>query len=133
MGDDPFSLADLPEDKDDKAYCLEGIYPDKYNGEHIQTTRFLNMFNQFMLMNYKADIAKDPVMRSLYFLSLLKGPKCKGWVDMADKWLQLVIDDPSIIPCWSNIWLDVTDYLLLHNSFPSFFVLNSGPVPFLLT
>jgi len=56
MGDDPFSLVDLPEDKDDKACCLEGIHPDKYNGEHVQTTRFLNMFNQFMLMNYKADI-----------------------------------------------------------------------------
>ena len=51
-----------------------------------------------MLMNYKADIAKDPIMRSIYFLSLLEGPKCKGWVDMADKWMQLVTHDPSTIP-----------------------------------
>ena len=69
--------------------------------------RFLNLFNRFMLMNYKADIAKDPVMRCLYFLSLLEGPKCKGWVDMANKWLQLVINDPSMIPCQSNIWLEL--------------------------
>jgi len=98
-GDDPFSIANLPEDKDDKARCLKGIHPEKYNGDHAQTTRFLNTFNQFMLMNYKADIAKDPIMRSLYFLSLLEGPKYEGWVDMADKWLQMVVNDPSMIPC----------------------------------
>ena len=51
-----------------------------------------------MLMNYKADIAKDPIMQGIYFLSLLEGPKCEGWVDMADKWMQLVAHDPSIIP-----------------------------------
>jgi len=84
-GDDPFSLANLPEDKEDKARHLEGIHPDKYNGDCMQTTRFLNMFNWFMLMNYKADIAKDPIRRTLYFLSLLEGPKCKGWVNLADK------------------------------------------------
>jgi len=52
-----------------------------------------------MLMNYKADIAKDPIMHSIYFLSLLEGPKCKGWVDAADRWLRHVVEDPSIIPC----------------------------------
>ena len=104
-GDDPFTFADLPdEDKDDKACYLEGIHPDKYNGDRSQTTRFLNTFNRFMLMNYKANIAKDPIMQSIYFLSLLEGPKCKGWVDMADKWMQLVAHNPSIIPCQSNIW-----------------------------
>ena len=104
-GDDPFTFGDLPDkDKDDKGYCLEGIHPDKYNGDWYQMTRFLNTFNQFMLINYKADIAKDPIMQSIYFLSLLEGPKCKGWVDIADKWLQQVADDPSIISCRTNIW-----------------------------
>ena len=98
-GDNPFTFGDLPEkDKDDKGHCLEGIHPDKYNGDRSQTIRFLNTFNQFMLMNYKADIAEDPIMQSIYFLSLLEGPKCEGWVDMADKWMQLVAHDPSIIP-----------------------------------
>ena len=97
--DDPFTFGNLlDEDKDDKACRLEGIHPDKYNGDRSQTTRFLSTFNRFMLMNYKADIAKDPIMRSIYFLSLLEGPKCEGWVDMADKWMQLVAHDPSIIP-----------------------------------
>ena len=98
-GDDPFTFGDLPDkDKDDKGCHLEGIHPDKYNGDRSQTTRFLNTFNQFMLMNYKADITKDPIMQSIYFLSLLEGPKCEGWVDMADKWMQLPAYDSSIIP-----------------------------------
>ena len=99
MEDDPFTFGNLlDKDKDDKARRLKGIHPDKYNGDRSQMTRFLSTFNRFMLMNYKADIAKDPIMRSIYFLSLLEGPKCEGWVDMADKWMQLVAHDPSIIP-----------------------------------
>ena len=58
-------------------------------------------------MNYKANITKDPIMQSIYFLSLLEGPKCKRWVDSTDKWLQLVAQDPSMIPHWSNIWFEL--------------------------
>jgi len=105
-GDDPFSLENLPQDdKEDKARRLEGIHPDKFNGDRSQTTWFLATFNRFMLMNYRADIAKDPIMHSIYFLSLLEGPKCEGWVDAADRWLRHVIEDPSMIPCQSNTWL----------------------------
>jgi len=104
-GDDPFSLENLPQnDKEEKAHQLEGIHPDKFNGDRSQTTRFLAAFNRFMLMNYKADIARDPIMHSIYFLSLLEGPKCKGWVDAADRWLRHIVEDPSMIPCWSNAW-----------------------------
>ena len=107
-GDDPFTFGNLlDEDKNDKARRLEGIHPDKYNGDQSQMTRFLSTFNQFMPMNYKADIAKDPIMWSIYFLLLLEGPKCEGWVDMADKWMQLVAHDPSIIPWQSNIWCEL--------------------------
>jgi len=105
-GDDPFSLENLPkDDKEDKAHQLEGIHPDKFNGDRSQTTRFLATFNRFMLMNYRADIAKDPIMHSIYFLSLLEGPKCEGWVDAADRWLRHVVEDPSMIPRQSNAWL----------------------------
>jgi len=108
-GDDPFSLGNLPQDndKEEKAWQLEGIHPDKYNGDCSQTTRFLASFNQFMLMNYKADIAKDPIMHSIYFLSLLEGPKCKGWVDAADRWLWQVVEDPSMLPYRSNAWFEL--------------------------
>jgi len=60
-----------------------------------------------MLMNYRADIAKDPIMHSIYFLSLLEGPKCKGWVDTADRWLRHIVEDPSMIPCQSNAWKEL--------------------------
>jgi len=107
-GDDPFTLESLlQDDKEDKAHQLEGIHPDKFNGDHSQTTRFLAAFNRFMLMNYKADIAKDPVMHSIYFLLLLEGPKCEGWVDAADRWLHHVVEDPSMIPHRSNAWKEL--------------------------
>jgi len=60
-----------------------------------------------MLMNYKADITKDPIMHSIYFLSLLEGPKCEGWVNAADRWLHHVIEDPSMIPHRSNAWKEL--------------------------
>jgi len=60
-----------------------------------------------MLMNYRADIAKDPIMHSIYFLSLLEGPKCEGWVDAADRWLRHIVEDPSMIPRRSNAWLEL--------------------------
>jgi len=107
-GDDPFSLENLPQDdKEDKACRLKGIHPDKFNGDRSQTTRFLATFNRFMLMNYRADIAKDLIMHSIYFLSLLEGPKCEGWVDAADRWLCHIIEDPSMIPRRSNAWLEL--------------------------
>jgi len=107
-GDNPFSLENLPQDdKEDKARQLEGIHPDKFNGDRFQTTRFLATFNWFMLMNYRADIAKDPIMHSIYFLSLLEGPKCEGWVDAADRWLRHVVEDPSMIPRRSNAWKEL--------------------------
>ena len=107
-GDDPFTLENLPlEDKEDKACRLEGIHPDKFNGDRSQTTRFLATFNRFMLMNYRADIAKDPIMHSIYFLLLLEGPKCEGWVDTADRWLHHVVEDPSMIPRQSNAWKEL--------------------------
>jgi len=106
--DDPFSLENLPQDdKEEKAHWLEGIHPDKFNGDHSQTTRFLAAFNWFMLMNYKANIAKDPIMHSIYFLSLLEGPKCEGWVNAADRWLRHIVKDPSIIPWWSDAWVEL--------------------------
>jgi len=107
-GDDPFSLENLPkDDKEDKACRLKGIHPDKFNGDRSQTTRFLATFNRFMLMNYRADITKDPIMHSIYFLSLLEGPKCEGWVDAADRWLRHVVEDPSMIPRRSNAWKEL--------------------------
>jgi len=99
-GDDPFGFNDLmdePERTNDKGRRLEGIHPDKFEGDRSKTRRFLNQFNRFMLMNRKADIAKDPISKCIYFMSLLDGEKVNGWVDMAFKWLEEIEADPSLI------------------------------------
>jgi len=80
-GDNPFGFKDLldePERMDDKGRCLEGIHPDKFEGDRSKTRQFLNQFNRFMLMNRKADIAKDHISKCIYFMSLLDGEKVNG-------------------------------------------------------
>jgi len=57
-----------------------------------------------MLMNRKADIAKDPISKCIYFMSLLDGEKVNGWVDMAFNWLEEIEADPSLIDRFSNPW-----------------------------
>jgi len=106
-GDDPFGLENLldePERTNDKGRHLEGIHPDKFKGDRSKTRRFLNQFNRFMLMNRKADIAKDPISKCIYFMSLLDGEKVNGWVDMAFNWLEEIEADPSLIDRFSNPW-----------------------------
>ena len=88
---------DEPERTNDKGRRLEGIHPDKFEGDRSKTRRFLNQFNRFMLMNRKADIAKDPISKCIYFMSLLDGEKVNGWVDMAFNWLEEIEADPSLI------------------------------------
>jgi len=57
-----------------------------------------------MLMNRKADIAKDPISKCIYFMSLLDREKVNGWVDMAFKWLEEIEANPSLIDRFSNPW-----------------------------
>jgi len=57
-----------------------------------------------MLMNRKADIAKDPILKCIYFMSLLDGEKVNRWVDMAFKWLEEIKANPSLIDRFSNPW-----------------------------
>ena len=57
-----------------------------------------------MLMNRKADIAKDPISKCIYFMSLLDGEKVNSWVDMAFNWLEEIEADPSLIDRFSNPW-----------------------------
>jgi len=57
-----------------------------------------------MLMNRKADIAKDPISKCIYFMSLLDGEKVNGWVDMAFNWLEEIEANPSLIDRFSDPW-----------------------------
>ena len=95
---------DEPERTNDKGRQLEGIHPDKFEGDRSKTRRFLNQFNRFMLMNRKADIAKDPISKCIYFMSLLDGEKVNRWVDMAFNWLEEIEANPSLIDRFSNPW-----------------------------
>jgi hypothetical protein len=57
-----------------------------------------------MRINGDANIAKDPVMRSAYFLSLINGPKVKWWVNHQWDWLERVEADPTILPRRMTVW-----------------------------
>ena len=51
-GDDPFGLTNLMSDlMDDKPIRLEGIPPDRFEGDQAKTHQFLIQFKQFMMMN----------------------------------------------------------------------------------
>ena len=60
-------------------------------------------------MNHKADIAKDPISKCIYFMSLLDGEKVNGWVDMAFNWLKEIEANPSLINRFSNPWKMMED------------------------
>jgi hypothetical protein len=57
-----------------------------------------------MLMNHHATIAQDPYMKSAFFLSLMDGPKVKGWAQCTYDWLDQVEADPSQLPFKMNAW-----------------------------
>ncbi|KAI9460723.1 hypothetical protein F5148DRAFT_1286793 [Russula earlei] len=83
---------------------LEGIPPKAFNGNRACTHIFLTAFNRFMTLNHDSKIARDPIKKCAYFLSLLEGPDVEGWVETMDEWLQEVIDDPEELPFGLNPW-----------------------------
>src|SRR6266481_836869 len=104
--DDPFTLANLDdnEEKDFKHRRLEGNPPKVFDGDRAQTIRFLTQFKRFMLMNRKADIAKDPIAKCCYFLALFKGSKVEGWCEQQYAWLNKVEANPWILSHGMTAW-----------------------------
>ncbi len=47
-----------------------------------------------MLMNWKADIAKDLIAKCCYFLALFEGSKVEGWCERQYAWLDKVEANP---------------------------------------
>jgi hypothetical protein len=66
----PFTLDDLD---DDEGGYLEGIPPEEFKGDRSRTRAFLAEFKRFMRMNEGANIEKNPMKKSAYFLSLIRG------------------------------------------------------------
>jgi hypothetical protein len=106
-GDDPFGVDDLTSESshlDDKNVCLEGIPPNKFEGDRAKTLPFLTQFKCFMLMNHRTTIAQDPYMKAAFFLSLMDGPKVEGWTQRTYNWLDQVEADPSQLPFKMTAW-----------------------------
>ena len=57
-----------------------------------------------MLMNDDSRISKNPMKRSAYFLTLIRGPDVRGWVKYQRKWLAEVQADPSLLPFRMTAW-----------------------------
>jgi Retrotransposon gag protein len=96
-GDDPFRLEDLMVGPPggDANIGLEGIPPDRFEGDKARSMAFLTRFKGFMIMNRNASIARDPFKKCAYFLSLIGGPKVDGWVQRNYDWPDKVKRDTS--------------------------------------
>jgi hypothetical protein len=89
---------------DDRNVHLEGIPPNKFEGDRAKTLPFLTQFKWFMLMNHHATIVQDPYMKSAFFLSLMDGPKVEGWTQCTYDWLNQVKANPSQLPFKMTTW-----------------------------
>jgi len=103
-GDDPYTLGYLKEEQPKRGACLEGQAPQIYDSDQSKTMDFLTEFKRFMLMNSGATIAGDPIRRSAYFLSLLRGPHIDGWKMRQYEWLDRVDTDPRDLPFGMSAW-----------------------------
>jgi hypothetical protein len=73
---------------------LDGTPPTRFSGDRAQTRPFLRKFQLFMRMNDGAAIARDPLRKALYFLSLVEGPAVEGWLYRNSDRLMRVERDP---------------------------------------
>ena len=73
---------------------LKGNPPDRFDGDRERTMCFLTQFRRFMLMNNDATIARDPIKKCSYFLSLMGGSKVNSWAERMYEWLDAIHDDP---------------------------------------
>jgi Retrotransposon gag protein len=91
--------------KKGKHIRLKGVLPESYEGDQHETQNFLMQFRRYILMNWGTEITKDPFKRCGLFLSLMKGPKVKGWVQKTYDWLDQVETNPDdkFLP-GSNPW-----------------------------
>src|SRR5882757_2866453 len=104
-GDDPYTLGDLDgEDKPSGNGRLEGVVPTAFDGDRSKTMKFLTDFKSFMLMNEDARIAKNPMKRCAYFLSLIQGTQVEGWSLRQHDWLDKLRKDATILPWNMNAW-----------------------------
>ena len=64
----------------------------------------LTQFKRFMMINRRSAIARDPLSKSAYFLSLVGGSKADGWAERQYAWLDEVEHDPYMLPHQMSVW-----------------------------
>jgi hypothetical protein len=57
-----------------------------------------------MHLNNNFTIARDPMKKAMYFLSLVKGDNIHGWVLQQDEWLDKVMEGDETPPYHMNEW-----------------------------
>jgi hypothetical protein len=57
-----------------------------------------------MMMNRRAAIARNPIWRCAYFLSLVHGPKFESWAEKSYDWLGRIEADPAMLPHGKTAW-----------------------------
>ena len=84
---------------------LEGGYsglesvPIKFDGDRANTISFLAQFDLLMLANMHTDIARNPFLRSAYFLNILgtSPATVDWWVKTKTRWLRRVMSNPDLL------------------------------------
>lgn len=87
---------------------LEGSPPGRFKGDREKSSQFLIRFNLFMMINQCATIARNPIRRCAYFLSLVHGPKVKSWAEKSYDWLDQIEADPTVLPHGMTAWQVLT-------------------------
>jgi hypothetical protein len=60
---------------------LHGETPDVFNGDHKKSEVFLQQFNVHWGLNDNHEIITTPYLRTIYALSLIKGPLVNDWAN----------------------------------------------------
>jgi hypothetical protein len=107
-----------------KPVRLKGNAPTPFDGDRSKTEYFLAEFRRYMRLNNNSTMARDPMKKATYFLSLVKGENVHGWVLQQDEWLDKIMEGDETLPYHMNEW-DViqaefkkayTDYAAIERS-----------------
>ena len=86
---------------------LIGIRPE-FDGDRANTLTFLMVFKNFIRLNSKTRIARDPFITAAYFLNILRGPSPTPAIELFIgrnlDWVSRVESNPDLLPEGTNVW-----------------------------
>jgi hypothetical protein len=105
--DEPFTVTQRPRTPLERFDPeLIGI-PPEFDGDKANSDSFLTQFDILMDLNRNTQLARDPWMRSAYFLNIMTNePRItvKLWVQRNTSWLLQVKGNPDLLPKGKNAW-----------------------------